>query len=103
MALTSEIENLNYKIKTIQAQYNLDRETAKTSALSSCESEKHKYLPGKDLRCKPGVGEKAKFEYSLIGKVSNKGLEKDDKKERLLKSLKNIEGKNKEQLNEIED
>ena len=60
-------------------------------------------MPGKDLRYKPGVAEKAKFEYSSIGKVSNKGLEKDDKKERLLKSLKNIEGKNKAQLKEIED
>ena len=33
----------------------------------------------------------------------NKGLEKDDKKEGVLKSLRNIEGKNKEQLKAIKD
>ena len=33
----------------------------------------------------------------------NKGLEKDDKKEGVLKRFKNIEGKNKEQLKAIKD
>ena len=33
----------------------------------------------------------------------NKGLEKDDKKEGVLKRLKNIEGKSKEQLKAIKD
>ena len=59
-------------------------------------------MTGEDLGYKPGVIEKAKFEYSTLGKVSNKGLEESDKKERLLKRLKNIAGKNKEQLEEIE-
>ena len=36
--------------------------------------------------------EETKFDYSPLGKVFNKGLDdKDDKKEGLLKSLKNIE------------
>ena len=39
-----------------------------------------------------------------MGKIFNKGFNKDeDKKERLLKRLKNIEDKNKERLKEIED
>ena len=47
--------------------------------------------------------QKAKFEYSPLGKVFNKGLDDSDKKkEGLLKRLKNIEGKNKYQLDEIE-
>ena len=37
-----------------------------------------------------------------IGKVFNKRLDEKDKKERLLKRLKNIEGKNEKQLDEIE-
>ena len=42
----------------------------------------------------PSTIEQAKFEYSPLGKVFNKGLEKEeDKKEGLLKRLKNIEGK----------
>ena len=37
-----------------------------------------------------------------MGKVFNKRLNESDKKEGLLRRLKNIESKNKEQLNEIE-
>ena len=45
----------------------------------------------------------SKFEYSPLGKIFNKGLSEEDKKEGLLKKLKNIEGKNEEQLKAIED
>ena len=45
----------------------------------------YKNLTGKDLRCKPGVLQQAKFKYSSLGKVFNKGLDEKDKKERLLK------------------
>ena len=47
--------------------------------------------------------QKAKFEYSPLGKVFNKGLNESDKKEGLLKRLKNIEGKNKDQLDATKD
>ena len=42
---------------------------------------------------KASTVEQAKFEYSPLGKIFNKGLSKDDKKEGLFKRLKNIEGK----------
>ena len=62
--------------------------------------DKYKYLTGEDLGLKPSTVEQAKFEYSPLGKIFNKGLDKDeDKKEGLLKRLKNIEGKNEELLN----
>ena len=44
------------------------------------------YLTGEDLGYKPKEVEKAKFEYSPLGKVFNKGLGEYDKKEGLLKS-----------------
>ena len=44
------------------------------------------YLTGEDLGYKPREVEKAKFEYSPLGKVFNKGLGEYDKKEGLLKS-----------------
>ena len=47
--------------------------------------------------------QKAKFEYSALGKFFNKGLDESDKKEGLLKRLKNIKGKNKDQLDAIKD
>ena len=59
-------------------------------------------MTGEDLGYKPRVTEKARLEYSPLGKVFNTGLDGSDKKEGLLKRLKNIEGKNKDQLDEIE-
>ena len=97
-----QVEILDNKIKANQVQYDLDREVAKISALSSGESEKYEYLTSEDLGYKPDVIQKAKLEYSPLGKVFNKRLDENDKKEGLLKSFKNIEGKNKAQLDEIE-
>ena len=50
MTLTNELKILDNKIKANQAQYDLDREAAKISALSSKELDKYKYLTGEDLR-----------------------------------------------------
>ena len=58
-----------------EAQYNLDRKAAKISALSSNNLEKYEYLTGEDLGYKPSVIEKAKFEYSPLGKIFNRGLD----------------------------
>ena len=60
--------------------------------------EKYEYLAGEDFGLKPGTVEQAKFEFSPLGKIFNKGLGKDDKKEGLFKRPKNIEVKNEKQL-----
>ena len=49
MALTEQVKILDDKIKSDKAQYDLDREAAKISALSSGELEKYEYLTGEDL------------------------------------------------------
>ena len=46
---------------------------------------------------------KQKFDYSRLSKIFKRGLKEEDKKEGLLKRLKNIEDKNKEQLKAIEN
>ena len=102
MKLTEEFKILDDKIKANQVQYNSEREAAKISALSSKELDKYEYLTGKDLGYNLGMIEQAKFQYSPLGKVFNKGLDEKDKKEGLLKRLKNIEDRNEEQLDEIE-
>ena len=102
MTLTEQVKILDDKIKANKAQNDLDREAAKISAVSSVELEKYEYLTGEDLGYEPDVIQKVKFEYSPLGKVFNKELDKGDKKEGLLKRLTNIEGKNKDQLDEIE-
>ena len=103
MTLTEHVKILDDEIKANKAQYDLDREAGKVSALSCAELEEYEYLIGEDLGDKPGVVEKAKFEYSPLGKVFNKGLDKSDKKEVLLKRFKNVEGKNEQQLETIKD
>ena len=64
---------------------------------------KYEYLTDEHLGCRPDVIQKAKCEYYLLGKVFNKGLGESDKKEGLLNRLKNIKGKNKDQLDATED
>ena len=68
-----------------EAQYDLDRKAAKISALSSNNLDKYKYLTGEDLGLKPSTVEQTKSEYSPLGKIFNKGLHKEDKKEGLLR------------------
>ena len=63
MTVTDQIRILNRKIMQNKAQYDLDREAAKISALSFNNLDKHKYLTGEDLSIKPSTVEKAKFEY----------------------------------------
>ena len=82
-----------------EAQYDLDRRAAKISALFSNNLVKYEHLTGENLGLKASTVEQTKFEYSPLGKIFNKGLDKDeDKKEGLLKRLKNIEDKNEELL-----
>ena len=84
-----------------EAQYNLDGKVAKISALSSNNLHKYEYLASDDLDLKLSTVEQARFKYSLLVKIFNKGLKEEDKKERLLKRLKNIEGKTEELLKAI--
>ena len=89
---------LDDKIKANKRQYNLDRINAEISAYSSGDLPKYEYLTNKDLNYKPDSFEQARFEYSPFGKVFIDGLDKSNRKEGLLKRLKNIEEKSNNQL-----
>ena len=89
---------LNDKIEADNAQYNLDRMNAEISAYSSGDLPKYEYSTKKDLGYKPDAFEQAKFEYSPLGKVFTDGLDKSNRKEGLLKRLKNIEDRSNNQL-----
>ena len=92
MTVTDQIKIIGNKIKANQAQHDLDRLTAKISALSSGELREYEYLTGEDLGYRPSVLEQTKFDFSPLGKVfSKESNDKHDKKEGLLKRLKNIE------------
>ena len=81
MTINEQIEILDNKIRSNQAQYDLDRQNAKISVLSSGELDKYEYLTGEDLGYKPDVVQKAKFEYSPLSQVFNKGLKTDEKQD----------------------
>ena len=98
ITITDQIEILNTKIIQNEVQYYFDRKSAKISTLSSNNLIQYEYLSGEDLGLKPSTIEQAKFGHSPFGKIFNKGLSEDDKKEGLFKRLKNIEDKNEEQL-----
>ena len=103
VTVTDQIKILDRKIQQNEVQYDLDRKAAKISALFSGNLDKYEYLTGEDLKVKPTVIEQARFEFSPLGCVFNKGMKEEDKKEGLLKSLKNIEEKSGKQLKAIED
>ena len=67
---------LDNKIRSNQAQYDLDRQNAKISALSGGELDMYEYLTVEDLGYKSDVLQKAKFEYFPLGQVFNKSLKK---------------------------
>ena len=91
MTITDQIKILNRKIMQNEAQYDLDRKAAKISALFSNNLDKYEYFTGEDLGLKPSTVQQAKFQYSPLGKIFNKGLNENDKEEGLFKRLENIE------------
>ena len=98
MTVTDQVKILDKKIMQNEAQYDLDRKAAKISALSSNNLDKYEYLTCEDLDLKPSTVEQARFEYSPLGRIFKKELKEEDKIERVLKRLRNIENKSEEQL-----
>ena len=49
MSISKKMKAIHIKIEQNKAQYNLDRETAKISALSSGNVNKYKFLAAKDV------------------------------------------------------
>ena len=62
---------INYQIRDEKLQYDINREVAKISALSSGKIHKYDYLTGEDIlpSNQQQVIEQAKFTYSLLGKA----------------------------------
>ena len=71
MTISKKIK-INNKIEQNKSQYDLDRQAANISALSSGNVSKYEFLIGKDVLPKRGLLEKAatmkRFEYSPLGK-----------------------------------
>ena len=71
--------------------------------MSSNNLDKYEHLTGEGLNLKPSTVEQTKFEYSPLGRVFNKGLDKDDKKQDLFKRLENMKNTNLTKLEAIKN
>ena len=85
MTLSEQGKILDDKIKPNKAQYDIDRQLAKISGLSSKNLKKYEYLSGEDLGYKPDVIQRAKFEYSPLREAFNKVFKKDGKNKNIIK------------------
>ena len=72
MSIIEKIKTINNKIEQNKAQYSLDKQTAKTSALSSGNVSKYELLTGKDVLIEKYLLEKAaalkRLEYLPLAK-----------------------------------
>ena len=64
---------LDNKIKCNINQYKVDRLNAEISAFSSGDLNKYEFLTRKDLKYKTNALDKARFEFSPLGKAFSTG------------------------------
>ena len=84
---------LDAKIESNDNQYKVDRLNAEISAFSSGDLNKYEFLKRIDLTYKPNALDKARFEFSPLGKTFSMGLDKTAQgyqEEGIVKLLKDI-------------
>ena len=84
---------LDDKIESNNNQYKIDRLNAEISAFSSGDLNKYEFVTRKDLNYKPNALDKARFEFSPLGRAFNEGLDKtipNYQEEGVIKLLKEI-------------
>ena len=84
---------LDGKIESNVNQYKVDRLNAEISAFSSGDLNKYEFLKRIDLNYKPNALDKARFEFSPVGRAFNEGLDKtipNYQEEGVIKLLKEI-------------
>ena len=95
---------INDQIKDEKLQYNINREAAKISALSSGKLHKYEYLTGEDIlpSNQQQIIEQTKFTYSPLGKAFDKQIKTiEDQGKKQVDALENL--KPKEETKPTED
>ena len=93
MTRKEQIKILDNKIESNINQYKINRLNAEISAFSSGDLNKCEFLTRKDLKYKPNALDKARFEFSPLGKVFSTRLDKNVhgyQEEGVIKLLKDI-------------
>ena len=81
------------QIKDEKLQYDISREAAKMSVLSSGKFNKYEYLTGEEIlpSNKQQITEQAKFEYSPLGKAFEKQVKTiEDQGKKQIEALENL-------------
>ena len=94
MNLKEQNKILDAKIESNVNQYKVDRLNAEISAFSSGDLNKYQFLQRIDSNYKPNALDKARFEFSQLGRAFNEGLDKtipNYQYEGVIKLLKEIE------------
>ena len=93
MTRKEQNEILDAKIESSVNQYKADKLNAEISAFSSGDLNKYEFLKRIDLNYKPNALDKARFEFSPLGKTFSIGLDKTAQgyqEEGIIKLLKDI-------------
>ena len=93
MTRKDQIKILNDKIESNTNQYKVDRLNAEISVISGGDLNKYEFLTRKDLKYKPNLLDKTKFEFFPLGKAFSTGLDKTVQgyqEEGVIKLLKDI-------------
>ena len=76
MTHKEQVKILDDKIESNINQYKVDRLNVEISAFSSGDLNKYEFLTRKDLKYKPNALDKARFEFSPLGKAFSTGLDR---------------------------
>ena len=93
MTRNEQSKILDAKIESNVNQYKVERMNAEISAFSSGDLNKYEFLKRIDLNYKPNALDKARFEFSPLGKTFTMGLDKNAQgyqEEAVIKLLKDI-------------
>ena len=88
--------SINDQIRNEKVRYNINREAAKISALSSGKIHKYEYLTGEDIlpSNRQQIIEQTKFTYSPLGKGFEKQIKTiEDQGEKHVKDLEDLKPK----------
>ena len=94
------------KIRAEKLQYDINREAAKISALSSGKIDKYKYLTGEEIlpSDQSRIMEQAKFTYSPLGKAFEKQRKTiDDQGIKYIEGLKALKLEENQELESSEE
>ena len=93
MTRKEQMKILDNKIESNINQYKINKLNAEISAFWSGDLNKYEFLTRKDLKYKPNALDKARFEFSRLGKACRTGLDKNVQgyqEEGVIKLLKDI-------------